>query len=131
MKNDLSKSIEIPSNIKINLVGNQLIVNGPEGENKKDLKLLKVNIEKKDNLIILSYKNATKKEKKIINTTSAHIKNLFLGVQKKFEYKLKICSSHFPMNVKMEGREVIIKNFLGEKAERRTKVPEGVEVKIE
>ena len=131
MKKSLSQEIEIPKEVEANIEENKLIVKGPEGENSREFNVGKINFEKKDNKIILSHEKATKKEKKIINTTIAHIKNMIKGVQEKFEYKLKICSSHFPMTVKIEENKVIIKNFLGEKIDRKTKIPEGAEVKIE
>jgi large subunit ribosomal protein L6 len=53
------------------------------------------------------------------------------GVQEKFEYQLKICFSHFPINVEIKDKEAIIKNFLGEKIPRKTKILEDVEVEID
>jgi len=131
MKKALSQEIEIPEGVEANVEGNKLIVKGAEGENSREFNIGKINFEKKDNKIILSHKKATKKEKKIINTLAAHIANMIKGVQEKFEYKLKICSSHFPMTVKIEGNNATVKNFLGEKIDREIKMPEGAEIKVE
>ncbi len=128
MRKELSQTIEIPEGIEIQVEGNKITIKGPEGENSKELKLGKVDFEKKDNKIVLSYPKATKKEKKIINTNASHIKNMIKGVQEKFVYELKIASSHFPMTVKVEGNKATIKNFLGEKKERKCSIPEGVEI---
>lgn len=76
-------------------------------------------------------KRRQKKEKKIINTTASHIKNMIKGVQEGFEYKLKICISHFPISVEIEKGEAIIKNFLGEKIPRKVKIPPNADVKVE
>jgi len=53
------------------------------------------------------------------------------GVTEGIIYKLKICSSHFPMNVTVSTKEVSVKNFLGEKIPRIAKIIEGVTVKID
>lgn len=127
MKNELI----IPEGVEAEIDKNKLILNGKEGKNSREFNLGKINLEKKDNKIILSCEKATKKEKRIINTSIAHIKNMIYGIQKKFEYKLKICSSHFPMTVKIEGNKAIIKNFLGEKVDRRVELPKNAEVKID
>ncbi len=131
MKKKLYQTIEIPEGIEVNLDENTLIVKGPEGENKREFNLNNLNFEKKDGKIIIGSEKATKMEKKCMNTIVAHIKNMIKGVQKKFEYKLKICFSHFPMTLDINGREGIIKNFLGEKVSRKVKIPEKVEIKIE
>ncbi|MDP2672759.1 MAG: 50S ribosomal protein L6 [Nanoarchaeota archaeon] len=127
----MKHEIEIPVGVEAEIYENKLTLKGKEGENSREFNLGEINFEKKDKKIILSCEKTTKKEKRIINTSIAHIKNMLHGVQKKFEYKLKICSSHFPMTVKFEGNNATIKNFLGEKVDRKVELPKNVEVKME
>lgn len=131
MRKKFSQTIEIPHGVEVKIDENRLIVKGKEGENSREFDLGKIDLEVKDNKIILSKDNSTKKEKRIMNTASRHIKNMIKGVQKKFEYRMKVCSSHFPISVKIEGNKGIIKNFIGEKVNRETTIPKGAEVKID
>jgi len=131
MKKDLEQKIKIPEGVEINIEGNLISVTGLEGNNNKEFKFGKLNVKKEGNELIIFYKKATKKEKKQMNSIASHIKNMIQGVQKKFEYKLKVCFSHFPINVEIKDREIIIKNFLGEKISRVAPIPEGVEVSVE
>ena len=130
MRKEIFKEIEIPSGIEVEIVGSLMKVKGPEGESQRRFNLKKVSLEKKDNLIVIGNKKATKKEKKLINSAAAHIRNMIAGVQRKFEYMLKVCFSHFPISVDIKGNEVLIKNFLGERIPRKTIIPQGVEVEV-
>ena len=131
MKKELSQTIEIPEGVEVNLDGEVVEVKGTEGENKKEFDTTNLSFEKKENQIIIGNKKATKREKKKMNTLASHIKNMIAGVQKKFEYQLKICFSHFPITVELQDNEAIVKNFLGEKIPRKVKIIEGVEVKAD
>lgn len=131
MKKEFFQKIEIPDGVEINIEEKTLTAKGPEGKNKKTFDTGKLIFEKKDNHIIIGHTKATKKEKKMINTIASHIRNMIKGVQKKAEYKLRAVFSHFPINVEVRGKEVIIKNFLGEKTPRKMQIKEGVEIKIE
>jgi len=64
-------------------------------------------------------------------TLKAHIYNMIKGVTEGHEYKLKICSGHFPMNVSLNGDVFTVKNFLGEKIPRTVKIKEGADVKVD
>ncbi len=130
MKKKLFQEIEIPEKVDVDIKENEISIKGPEGELKRKFNLNNLVFEKKENKIIIGNEKATKKEKKLINTFASHIKNMIKGVQKKFEYKLKICFSHFPFTVEIKDNIAIIKNFLGEKIERKCKLPEGIEIEI-
>ena len=81
--------------------------------------------------VCLRGKNVSKKDKAILNTYKAHLKNMFYGVENGYIYKLKICSSHFPMTASVENNQFVVKNFLGETTPRNIDVKEDVNIKIE
>lgn len=131
MRKEIFQEIEIPEGINAELNGKTLKVIGIEGENQRKLSSKGIKLEKKGSKIIVGSKTATKNEKRMINTIAAHIKNMINGVQKKFEYKLKIAYSHFPMTVEVKENEAVIKNFLGEKVPRKLRIMKGSDVKID
>ena len=131
MKTELIKKIEIPEGIEVNIVGDKVSVKKGDKVNEREFDLNRIDIKKKGNEIIFEDKKASKKEKRQINTLVAHINNMIKGIQEKFEYKLKVCFSHFPMTVEVKGNEAIIKNFLGERSPRKVKIPAGAEVKVD
>ena len=130
MKKEIIQEVEIPENVEAKINGSILMIKGKEGKISKNFNTKKLVFEIKDNKIIIKNEKATKTEKKMINTIAAHAKNMIQGVQKKFEYKLKIVSSHFPISVELKENEAIIKNFLGEKVPRKSKIPEKVDVEL-
>ena len=130
MKREIFQEIEIPENVNVVLEGKKLIVKGPDGENQRQFNLREIELKKEGNKITIRCEKATKNEKKEINTARAHVQNMINGVSKKFEYRLKVCFSHFPITVEVKGNEIIIKNFIGEKENRKAEIPHGAEVKV-
>jgi len=131
MKKEIFQEIDIPEGVEANLQEGTLTVKGPEGENKKKINIRNITFEIKDKKIRIGDKKATKKDKKRINTITAHIKNMIKGVQEKFVYTLKVVFSHFPITIEVSGDKTIVKNFLGEKVPRKCDIPKGAEVKID
>jgi large subunit ribosomal protein L6 len=130
MRKQFEQAITIPEGVQIRKDGKFIFVKGAHGEISKEMNFRKLKTESKDGKFIISHASSTRNEKRMINTITAHVKNMIKGVKDKFEYKLKVCSSHFPINVEIKGNEVFIKNFLGEKTPRKCKIPKGAEVEI-
>jgi len=130
MKEPIEARIDIPEGVSVSYENGTIIVKGPLGELKRTLFYPGVEISA-DDKITIRCKKATKREKKMIGTFKAHIRNMLKGVTKGHVYKLKICSGHFPMTVSVEGNELVVKNFFGEKAPRRLKLSPNVKVKVE
>jgi len=131
MKKELFQKIEIPEGIEVEIQGNRVIVKGSQGTSEREFDLANLNLEKKGNEIVIGNKKSSKKEKRRMNTIAAHIRNMIKGVKSKFEYKLKICFSHFPITVEIKENEALIKNFLGERTPRKAKIPKGAEVRVD
>jgi large subunit ribosomal protein L9e len=51
---------------------------------------------------------------------------MIVGVTRGFLYKMRFVYSHFPINVSLNGNDVEIRNFLGEKRVRKIKLLDGV-----
>ena len=130
MKKELFQEIEIPKEIETNLREDTISIKGPEGEVTRTFNFGELEVKKEGNKIIIGNKKASKREKKLMNSITAHLKNMLAGVQNKFEYKLKVCFSHFPINVEIQENIATIKNFLGEKIARKMILPKGVQVEV-
>ena len=122
--------LTVPEDVTVEIAGNIIKVNGPQGSAEREIKTKVVDIVSKDNSVVINRLDTSKRGKMIANTWRAHIKNMFIGVKNNFTYKLKICSSHFPMNVSVDKGKVVIKNFMGGKIPRQTPIPGGVNVNI-
>lgn len=82
--------------------------------------------------IIVTARKNRKTEKRLLGTLEAHINNMIKGLEKPFMYKLQVVNVHFPMTVSHDKakNEFVVKNFLGEKNDRRIPLVAGVDIKI-
>lgn len=132
-KRKLDKEIKIPDNVDFNIDGFVIKLKGPKGSAQKNLHHPKVSMTLKDKTILIKTKEKkpSQQDRMLIGTFRAHILNLIQGVTSGYEYKIRVCSGHFPMSVGVEGKYVLIKNFLGEKVPRKARIMDGAEVKVE
>ncbi len=131
MKEAITREIVLGDGVSASVQDGVLTVKGPKGEVAKPFVHPKVELRVEEVKIVLHVDKGTKREKTIIGSFASHITNMVQGVQEPFEYKVKICSGHFPMNVSLSGQELTIKNFLGESVPRKVTLPQGADVKID
>jgi len=125
------KTIIIPEKIKMEVVNSTVKVEGPKGSLERKFVVAKdVKIEKADNKIRVFSEIEKKKVKALIGSIIAHVNNMITGVTTGFTSKLRVVFSHFPVTVKVEGNNVLIQNFLGERTARTAKIVGKTEVKI-
>ncbi len=126
----LKRIIEIPEGIDVQVSGGKVRVSGPNGTLEREFETYWVEIRKEDNQVIVLAKKDRRKARAMCGTVAAHIKNMILGAQKDFVYKLAIVYAHFPMKVSVKGNKVEILNFLGSKVPRYVEIPENVKVEV-
>jgi len=132
MKEDVLIEIPIKEGIEVSLEKNILKVKGKNGEITKNLKYIYFQMDKIDNKIVLKNKQSNKKSKAMIYSASANIKNMLNGVENPYHYELQICTVHFPVTVSFDekNKELVVKNFLAEKRDRKAKILDNVKVEI-
>jgi len=130
MKLDFEEVIELPEGVTVTVEHGDIRVKGPKGEISRRMSAPGVSISANGQKVTLKAKKATKREKKMLYTFLAHIRNMIRGVQQQWVYNLKICAGHFPMTATLTGNKFVLKNFLGEKKPRECIIPAGVEVKV-
>ena len=118
----VSRKVEIPEGVKVNIDGKRVEVIGEKGRLVRDFSNSPVSINIEDGQVVVYTDDTRRKAVAMVGTVCAHIRNMIKGVTKGFTYKLKIVYAHFPISVKVEGDKILIENFLGERAPRVAKI---------
>lgn len=124
----MQKTVEIPDGVKVELRGNELVVNGPKGELKRTVKGVTIHVS--EDKVLISSGTERRKEKAMVGTWNAHTRNMITGVTRGWEAKLKVVYSHFPVKFKIEGDRLVIQNFMGGRKSRVAKTYGDVKVDV-
>jgi len=120
----------IPDGVSVNLEHATVTITGEKGTNTRTFAHPKIKVTQKDNTLVVTSKNARRKQKALVGTFIAHLNNMVKGVTEGFEYKMKTVYSHFPIKTMVDGNIFIVENFLGERAPRKAVILEGVTVEV-
>ena len=131
-----TEQVEIPENVKVSFKAREITVTGPRGTLTKRFKHIKceLSIEKAisyetkqeaDFVFIKSYLT-TYKQSAVLGTFATLIKNMMTGVTIGYRYKMHIVKKHFPIEVSLEGDNLQIARFLGERVVKTVKLLPGV-----
>lgn len=130
MRKDIKKTIQIPAGYEIQCQEKAVLVRKGNEEIEVPFKIKEVKPRIEGNEFIVEKKAGNKTDKKLIHSLISHLNNAIKGMEEKYEYKLQICSVHFPMTSKIEKNKIIIKNFFGERKDRVLTIKPGVQIDI-
>ncbi|SAM00770.1 hypothetical protein [Absidia glauca] len=119
----------IPQGVKVSIKARDVTVTGPRGTLNKNLRHLNIEIKfaGQDKLKFVVY-HGGRKHVACIRTVRSLVNNMIIGVTKGFQYKMRYVYAHFPINciINNGGKDVEIRNFLGQKVVFRVQMREGV-----
>jgi len=110
--------VEAPAGVKVTKEGNVVLVKGKLGTVKKDFTRLPATITVEGNKVRVKPYGTRKKDLAVTHTARSILEGMISGVEKGYTYKLKVIFAHFPISVKVKGREVHVENFFGERSPR-------------
>jgi large subunit ribosomal protein L6 len=124
-------ALEIPEEVSAEVDHLELTVEGPNGSVTRRLWYPDVSVAVEDGQVVIESPADDAGTKSTLGTFESHVRNMFHGVIEGWEYEMEVFYSHFPMQVAVEGEEVVIENFLGERAPRRTTIHGQTEVEVD
>jgi large subunit ribosomal protein L6 len=127
----IEERFEIPEEASADVERFDLTVSGPNGSVTRRLWYPNVSVSVADDEIVIESDADDAKTTATVGTFSSHIENAFHGVSDGWTYEMEVFYSHFPMQVRVEDSEVVIQNFLGEQAPRRTPVHGDTTVEVD
>ncbi|MHA1776275.1 MAG: 50S ribosomal protein L6 [Promethearchaeia archaeon] len=129
----VDEEVKIPEDVSVKVEDKVITLEGKKGKVIKDLShMKKIDIKLLNKTIYLHIDFPRQSEIAKIYTVKNIIGNMIKGVQEGYEYRMKIVYSHFPITVdppKGKSDEILIKNFIGERAPRVTKKIGDVTIK--
>jgi len=130
-KTSIKEEVKIPEGIQVTIEGKTIHVKGPKGSISKVLFHPKLQVTVNGNIVQISCNQSPRrKEKALMGTFKAHLRNMIKGVTQGYECTMKTVFSHFPIKTSVDGNHLVIQNFLGERFPRKAEILDSVKVEI-
>lgn len=120
----LVQVIEVPEGVRLRFAKGTMRVSGRLGDATKDFRRIPVSIEVSGDGRRVTARAAgrRKRDYSILNTACSIVRNLVGGVQDGYTVRMKVVYAHFPITVRVDGGEVLVENFQGERSPRRARI---------
>nr|CBH28879.1 60S RIBOSOMAL PROTEIN L9 [Anncaliia algerae] len=116
--------VTIPEGCIVDISKKVITITGSKATIVKDMSHFILYFDLHENSIRIRLWNGVSRERNKLITAASILKNAINGCMIGYSYTLKVVNKHFPMNLEIAkgGKEVVVKNFLGQKAVRRFKM---------
>ncbi len=125
------REIEVPQGVTVTVTGATLTAKGQKGQIAREFRYPGIAVRVDGAKVFVETNKDDKQTKATVGTYASHVKNMVHGVSEGYEYHMKIVYAHFPIQVKVEGKDkVSIGNFLGERKARYADIVGDTKVAI-
>ncbi|KNC54548.1 uncharacterized protein AMSG_10397 [Thecamonas trahens ATCC 50062] len=125
--------VDIPEGVTVTIKSRNVTVTGPRGTltRRFNHQMLEMELVEGGKKVMVQSWHSNRKKLACIRTTASHVQNMIVGVTQGYRYKMRLVYAHFPINTSIvkDGKEIEIRNFLGEKRTRVVPMREGVIIK--
>ena len=126
----ICERVAVPVGAELKLAGARAEVSGQKGTLARTFDIPGITLKREGDFVVVESPSSRKRTRAAVGTVRSHLLNMFKGVTEGFTYKLRVVYAHFPISVKVEGKRVLIHNFLGERAPRVAEIVGNVEVEV-
>ncbi|HZY70747.1 MAG TPA: 50S ribosomal protein L6 [Thermoplasmata archaeon] len=125
--------VAIPDGVKLVPGPRTVRAEGPKGKVARAFPsdVLALTVVGSEAQLALKVPSSRKRDRALLNTWAAHLRNLVGGVARGVEARMKVVAAHFPMKVQAKEATLVIENFLGEKYPRTAHLIAGVEAVVD
>ena len=127
----IEHTVEIPEGVSASIDGDKVTITGPKGSVSREFASARHDIFQEGGALIVRVDVPRRKERALAGTWNAHLNNMVKGVTDGFTYTLKALYSHFPMTLAVQGNQLIVNNYFGERVPRSANILSGVDVKVQ
>ncbi|WUR05209.1 ribosomal protein uL6 [Vairimorpha necatrix] len=126
------RKISIPGECQVDLTKKCFTFTGPKGKLVHDCSKYLMYFTVEDSEIVIRLWHAKRKQIALATTVTSLLRNSITAVTKGFSYVMKAVHKHFSINfeIKENGKVLLIKNFMGEKAPREFRMKGQAVVKM-
>ena len=126
------REVMVPEGVTVTVNGATLTAKGQKGQIAREFRYPGITIKAEGPKVLVQTEKENKQTKATVGTFASHIQNMVKGVSEGYEYHMKIVYAHFPIQVKVEGKnKVSIGNFLGERKARSASIVGNTRVSVQ
>jgi len=122
--------VAIPDGVTVQVSGTKVSAKGPKGSVERDFRVKGLVLKLEGKEVTVGKAEGSVLGKMMLNTVSAHIRNICEGAKNGYTKKMQVIYSHFPISLEVKGSTLVVKNFLGEKRNRESKIIGSTKVEV-